>query len=156
VNDPPTANPDNYSVDQGGTLVVNSCPPGTPSSVGKGVLCNDTDDDSASAKAVLVTGPSHATAFTLNPDGSFTYTPVSSYFGQDSFTYKANDGVWTDGSTAMSDDSSIVTVTITVNRISFDFVAVQNLPLSGTKKPGSSIPLKWQFKKNGVVYCSTD
>ena len=38
--------------------------------------------------------------------GCFTYTPYANYFGGDSFTYKANDGML---------DSSIATVTIIVN-----------------------------------------
>jgi Ca2+-binding RTX toxin-like protein len=45
---------------------------------------------------------------TLNSDGSFTYEPDDDYNGEDSFTYKANDG---------SLDSSTATVTITVNAV---------------------------------------
>ena len=40
---------------------------------------------------MLVSGPSHGT-LTLNPNGSFTYTPVANYAGPDSFTYRASDG----------------------------------------------------------------
>ena len=56
-----------------------------------GVLGNDSDVDSVSLTAVLVTGPAHGT-LTLNADGSFTYTPAANFNGSDSFTYKANDG----------------------------------------------------------------
>ena len=42
--------------------------------------------------AVLVSGPTHAAAFSLSPLGSFTYTPAVNYSGPDAFTYKANDG----------------------------------------------------------------
>src|SRR5438046_4859147 len=38
----------------------------------------------------LVTGPSHGT-LTLNPDGSFVYTPNPNYNRTDSRTYKVND-----------------------------------------------------------------
>src|SRR5207245_1653422 len=54
-----------------------------------------------------VAGPSHGTA-TVNPDGTFTYTPAANYNGADSFTYKANDG---------STDSNTSTVNITVNPV---------------------------------------
>ena len=37
-------------------------------------------------------GPSHAASFSLNANGSFSYTPAADYNGTDSFTYKANDG----------------------------------------------------------------
>ena len=69
------------------------------------MLTNDTDADGNPLTAVRVTGPAHGT-LTLNPNGSFTYTPTSSFVGSDSFTYTANDGT-TNGNTA--------TVTITDN-----------------------------------------
>jgi VCBS repeat-containing protein len=55
-----------------------------------------------------VTGPSNAASFTLNSDGSFSYTPNANFFGSDSFTYKANDGAL---------DSNVVTVSLTINAI---------------------------------------
>jgi hypothetical protein len=101
VNDLATTNDDpNYSTDEDSALTVNAA---------SGVLANDTDSDSASLTAVIVTNPSHAQSFTLNADGSFNYTPASNFNGQDTFTYKANDGT-NDGNTA--------TVTITVNAVS--------------------------------------
>jgi Bacterial Ig domain len=42
---------------------------------------------------------------TLNPDGTFAYTPNTNFSGSDSFTYKANDGLL---------DSNTATVTINV------------------------------------------
>ena len=82
-----------------------------------GVLGNDTDADGDTISALLVSGPSHAADFTLNADGSFSYTPEANWNGSDSFTYKANDGT-TDGNEA--------TVTITVNPVN-DNPAVINL-----------------------------
>lgn len=55
-----------------------------------GVLGNDLD--ASDLTAVLVSGPSHAADFQLNPDGSFSYTPASGFAGTDSFTY-ASKGV---------------------------------------------------------------
>ena len=40
----------------------------------------------------LVSGPNHGT-LTLNPDGSFQYTPAANFHGLDSFTYRASDGL---------------------------------------------------------------
>jgi hypothetical protein len=58
--------------------------------------------------ATLQDGPQHAASFTLNPDGSFSYTPAADYNGDDSFSYVASDG------TAAS---TPVTVAITVNAV---------------------------------------
>ena len=43
------------------------------------MLGNDSDPDGDALTAVLVTAPGHATTFTLNADGSFTYTPAADY-----------------------------------------------------------------------------
>src|SRR5205807_862596 len=56
-----------------------------------GVLTNDTDADGNPLTAVPVGDAAHGHV-TLNPNGSFTYTPNASFVGSDSFTYKANDG----------------------------------------------------------------
>jgi VCBS repeat-containing protein len=98
VNDAPVAAGDSYSVNEGATLSV----------AAPGVLGNDTDSDSGTITAVLVSGPSNASTFTLNPNGSFSYTHNGSETTSDSFTYKANDG---------SLDSNTVTVTIAINPV---------------------------------------
>jgi VCBS repeat-containing protein len=92
VNDPPGANDDSATVDEGGT-------------VGGNVLTNDTDSDGDALKAVLVSGPAHDSSFDLNPDGSFSYTHDGGDTTSDSFTYKASDG---------TADSTVATATITV------------------------------------------
>src|SRR5439155_625146 len=66
-----------------------------------GVLANDTDLDGDSLTAMLVTGPAHG-VLSLSTNGSFTYTPVSNYFGSDSFTYQASDGVTNSGAAVVS------------------------------------------------------
>ena len=55
---------------------------------------------------MLVSGPAHAASFTLNANGSFSYTPSANYNGPDSFTYRAKDP---SGAT-----SGLATVSITV------------------------------------------
>src|SRR5262245_7007526 len=94
VNDAPVANADAFTLDEDTTLTAN-------------VLGNDTDVDSATLTAVLVSGAAHGSV-TLSPDGSFTYTPNANFFGSDSFTYKASDGAL---------DSNVTTVSLTVNDV---------------------------------------
>ncbi|MDB5339378.1 MAG: outer rane adhesin like protein, partial [Planctomycetaceae bacterium] len=96
VNDgPPVAVPDSYTTSQGSPVVAFA-----PT----GVLANDTDPDGDTLTAELDNGPANGT-LTLNPDGSFIYTPTSTFSGGDSFTYHANDG---------TANSNTVTVTLTV------------------------------------------
>ena len=81
VNDPPVAVNDAYDAVQDTPLSVDAA---------GGVLANDSDPDTVVLHAVLVSGPSKASSFTLNDDGSFNYTPNAG--GTDGFTYKVNDG----------------------------------------------------------------
>ncbi len=70
-----------------------------------GVLSNDTDANLDPLTAIKVSDPAHGN-LVLNANGSFTYTPAAGFTGDDSFTYKANDGAL---------DSNTVTVTLHVN-----------------------------------------
>jgi VCBS repeat-containing protein len=63
------------------------------------------DVDSANWTLGLITSVAHGT-LVLNANGTYTYTPNSDFFGEDSFTFKANDGGL---------DSNVATYTITVN-----------------------------------------
>jgi VCBS repeat-containing protein len=94
VNDAPTAVDDSYSLDQDTSLTVTA----------PGVLANDADVDGDAITAVLNAAPSHGN-LTLNPDGSFTYTPFPGFYGQDSFTYHANDS-------SLNSDAAAVTLTV--------------------------------------------
>ena len=106
VNHQPIAINDSYSVNEDATLTV----PAT------GVLANDIDADGDTLTASLVSGPSHG-ALSLNPDGSFTYTPATNYNGSDSFIYVANDGMT---------NSASATVNITINPVNDAPVAVND------------------------------
>jgi VCBS repeat-containing protein len=97
TNRAPTAADDSYSTAEDTPLTV----------AAPGVLGNDIDPDHDPLSAVLVSGPSHGT-LTLNPDGSFTYTPATNYIGGDSFTYRASDGTLA---------SELATVTLTVTAV---------------------------------------
>src|SRR5439155_822239 len=72
--------------------------------------------DGNSLTAVVVTGPSHG-ALTLNANGSFTYTPAADFNGEDSFTYKANDGLL---------DSNVATVALTIHPVNDAPLAVND------------------------------
>jgi Bacterial Ig domain len=95
VDDAPVAKNDSYSVGAVQPLTVLAA---------SGVLANDTDVEGSPLSAAVVTGPAHG-SLALRADGGFTYTPLASFAGTDSFTYRASDG---------SATSSPATVTVTV------------------------------------------
>lgn len=98
VNATPVVNADVYATDEDTPLVVG---------LAGSVLANDSDSDQDVLTALVATPPAHG-VLSLNLNGSFTYTPAANYFGSDSFTYRANDGL---------QDSSPATVTINVAAI---------------------------------------
>lgn len=106
-NQAPVAVDDAFSTDEDAALNV----------AAPGVLGNDSDGDSDPITAVLDAGPANAQSFTLNPNGSFDYVPNADFNGSDSFTYAANDG---------QVDSTVATVTITVNAINDPPVALDD------------------------------
>ena len=120
VNDAPVANNDAYGVAEGGTLSVTA----------PGVLGNDTDVDSPTLTAVLVSSPIHAASFALNADGSFTYVHDGSETTTDTFTYKANDG---------SLDSNVATVTITITAVNDAPVITAGGTLNYTENDPASV-----------------
>ncbi len=102
LNEPPVVADDSYSTKEDTALTVPA----------PGVLANDTDINANNVvTAILVSGPANGT-LSLNPGGSFTYTPNLNFNGTDSFTYKANDGVL--------DSVRAATVTITVTPVLVD------------------------------------
>jgi VCBS repeat-containing protein len=98
-NNPPMANDDNYSVDEGGTLNI----------LAPGVLGNDNDADSDPLTAVVVIGGGPLNGIlNINPDGSFSYTHDGGETISDGFAYQANDG---------KANSHVVSVSITINPV---------------------------------------
>lgn len=93
-NDPPVANPDPYTVNEDTPLSGN-------------VVSNDTDPDGPAVVVSVLSGPANG-MLTMNPDGTFTYTPNANFNGTDQFTYQYCDG----GSPNQCDQAS-VTVTVT-------------------------------------------
>jgi hypothetical protein len=134
----PVAQNDSYSTDANTLLTVL-----TP-----GVLGNDSDvEGNNTMTAQQVTGPSHAASFTLNSNGSFSYTPANNYVGTDSFTYVANDG---------EGNSNTATVTITVN----DTIPPDTLITFGPDNPTNSTSAPFTFtstEPDGATFlCSLD
>jgi len=110
VNDPAVAGNDTYSTNEDTPLTVPA----------PGVLGNDGDPDSPGLTftAQVGTGPATGTGtVTVNPDGSFVYTPAANFNGTASFTYTASDGTTT---------TNAATVTVTVNAVNDAPAAVAN------------------------------
>jgi len=107
-NDPPVANNDNPPAINEGGSILNTF----------NVLANDTDAENNPLTAVLVGGPANASAFTLNGNGTFTYTHNGSETTSDSFTYRASDGSL----------SNVATVTISINSANDPPVAINDNP----------------------------
>ncbi|MDB5335101.1 MAG: outer rane adhesin like protein [Planctomycetaceae bacterium] len=111
-----------------GNVIVHviGTPNGAPTvSNGSGnVATNVTFDGSVSPLAVdhegdpltfsVVTPPTHG-SLTLNPDGTFAYTPDTDFVGSDFFTFKANDG---------SFDSNVATFNLNVSDVAGGFTLI--------------------------------
>ncbi len=113
VNDPPVANPDTLTVDEGGTATL--LDGGITS-----VLANDTDaeNNNLTVTTTPASGPSNGT-LTLNGDGTFSYTHDGSETLSDTFDYEVCD----DGTDTPGPLCSMGTVSITINPINDDPVA---------------------------------
>ena len=97
INDPPVAENDYYWTNEDEDLIVDA----------PGVLKNDSDIDSSSLSAILISTTGHG-SLSFNADGSFEYNPNPDFYGFDSFTYQAFDG---------SNTSDIAVVTIQIFNI---------------------------------------
>ncbi|MCT8341288.1 Ig-like domain-containing protein, partial [Flavobacteriaceae bacterium TK19130] len=84
------------------------------------VATNDENPDGPAGTEVftLVGGPSNGTV-TLNPDGSYTYTPAPGFVGEDTFEYQVCDG----GNPVACDTATVY---------------IEVLPLNG---PGNEAPI---------------
>lgn len=101
ATDDPTTQPGaSYTVDEDGPINVTTS---------EGVLVNDSVP-TTTLTAVLVTPPSYAASFTLNPDGSFDYQHDGSENATDTFTYNARFA----GAGAIGDLDSATPATVTI------------------------------------------
>ncbi|WP_374326246.1 tandem-95 repeat protein [Azonexus sp.] len=116
VNDMPTAKDETASLDEDGSVILRP-------------LANGADVDGDALTLRIVSQPAHGT-LTKNADGSYTYTPVANWSGEDSFTYVVNDG---------KQDSNVATMRLIVN-------AVADVPvLTLIDKGGAS----WELFRTG-------
>src|SRR5207253_678100 len=129
VNDAPVAANDSYSTNEDTPLTI----------AAPGVLGNDTDVDSATLTAVVVSGPANGT-LTLNSDGSCTYTPAANFNGSDTFTYMANAG---------APASNVATVSITIT-------AVNDAPVAANDTYGTNEDGTLTIAAPGVLANDTD
>jgi VCBS repeat-containing protein len=106
ANDQPQPGDDTYTVDEGGSISIPDLLHQPPFD---DLLSNDVDEDSDPLLVSLLSGPAHAAAFTLNPDGSFTYTHDGSETTSDTFTYLVDDQSGEPNATA----SATVTIDVT-------------------------------------------
>ena len=110
------------------------------------MLANDSDPSGKPLTAALVAGPADG-ALTLNPNGSFSYTPKSGFYGADSFTYRDSDGTL---------QSNTATVALTVTQPPAPPpTAPTNLTATGGV---GQVSLSWKASSSGgvsnyLVYC---
>ncbi|MBK7664783.1 MAG: tandem-95 repeat protein [Sterolibacteriaceae bacterium] len=120
----PVANADAIAVAEGGTAT--SLVGGATS-----VMANDGGLSDTPVNVSVVSGPAHASAFTLNADGSFSYTHDGSENFSDSFSYQLTDN---DGQT------STATVSITITPVS-DTTPVANADAISVAEGGTATTL---------------
>lgn len=121
-----------------------------------GVLANDVDADGDPLTATLLTGPAHGT-LTFNADGTLVYTPATGYVGDDSFTYKINDGQFDSNvATAVIHVTPGTPVPATGGPYSVSEGGTVKLNGSATSPMGLAITsYAWDFNYNGVTFNST-
>lgn len=99
-NDPPVANGQTVSLSQGSSTAI---------------TLTATDPNGDPLTYTIETAPGHGQLSGIAPD--LTYTPVASFSGADSFTFKVNDGAL---------DSNVATVSITVTPVVINEPPVAN------------------------------
>ena len=152
ANHAPVAVADSYSVDSGKTL----------SQAAPGVLANDSDPDKDALTAALASPPAHAQWFTLNANGSFTYTPAAGYTGDDSFAYRAKDAVLESAPATVSITVKPVTDTVTIKSATYT-KRKQLLSVEATSSAAPTAklqvlgfgPMTYKTKTKTYVYQST-
>jgi len=124
VNDPPVANDD-----------VGTTPEDTPFN-GPTVLSNDTDVDTGdvlTATTTPIANPTNGTV-TINPDGTYTYTPNMGFNGSDTFEYEVCDN-------SIPQLCDIATVTITIDDVNDQPTALDDTDTTPEDTPLNGIDL---------------
>ncbi|NLE39254.1 MAG: tandem-95 repeat protein [Pirellulaceae bacterium] len=106
----------------------------------EGILVNDYDPNGSPLQAAIVSGPSHG-SLTLGSNGWFTYVPDPDYYGADSFTYRAFNGV---------DYSNPATVSLDIASVNDPPIAVDDFY---STEIGTALV---RYAHNGVLVNDTD
>ncbi len=87
----------------------------------------------------IIGSPSNGSLGSVGSDGSVVYTPNSDYGGQDTFTYKVNDG---------TDDSNVATVSldIVISDNEAPVVTSYTYPRSGSASTGRTYRLRFKAR----------
>ncbi|MBI2600187.1 tandem-95 repeat protein [Candidatus Daviesbacteria bacterium] len=118
------------------------------------VIFEEKDADGDTLVHSIISKPSHGQL--VNPsNNSVKYVPDQDYFGDDSFTYKLNDGVL-DSNTAtvnivvspVNDAPKIIAVEVTPQNPKTD--SILSVQVSADDVENNDISFKYQWKKNGV------
>lgn len=113
VNDPPIPANDEYSTPEDTPLIVAASGVLTNDSKGPTAPAGTQDDElGQSLTSTVVLGPTHG-QLTLNPNGSFTYSPTANYNGADSFSYRTCDNGVTNGAPDPKCVDATVNLTVT-------------------------------------------
>lgn len=126
VNDPPIA----YNQS------VNVAP-----NTAKSITLTASDVDNASLAYIILAPPSNGT-LTPQSEANVTYTPATGFSGDDSFTFKANDGEF---------DGNIATVSLTVSAVDPNTNLARNKPVSASST-NSSNPTTHAADGNASTY----
>jgi hypothetical protein len=102
-----------------------------------GVLGNDNANGGGAMTAVLDSTTANG-ALTLNPNGSFTFTPTTGFSGNASFTYHATNG---------NGPGNVVTVTIAVNAAPAGPQPPSNFRITGMS--GNTVSMAWTLPTTG-------
>lgn len=127
VDDAPIANADSFNVDENATLNGD-------------VSTNDVEVDNDERIYHLVDAPEHASSFTLNTDGTFTYVQNGDEESEDSFTYNFEDAM-----------SFSATVTVTLN-----VAQVNDLPTGGNVTLTVIEDQEFTFSNSDITFNDAD
>ena len=97
---------------------------------------NASDDEKGALSYNVVTEPEHGT-LKLNSNGNFSYIPTEDYMGNDSFTYKANNGF---------SDSNIANVTIKITPPTPPIANDMNLTMKQSKSLNNTFNITNPYK----------
>ncbi len=132
---PPVANNDTATTDQTKPTIIN-------------VLANDTDANSTIDPLTLTIGTTPTNGIVLvNPDGTITYTPATTFVGTDTFTYTVADksGTTSDPATVSVRVNNVApTITSITGNTTTSEGATTNFTATATD-PGDRLTYTWNF-----------